>query len=266
LKPNGRADAKEQSVKYLFSLVAACALLLGISLSACAQTEVTLLAPNPFRRSLDKVVLGFESKTGYKLKLTYGKGLGTKQQVSRGEIFDVSILLPPYPEALASGNIDPKSATTLASLTLALGVKKGVPKPDISTPKALKQTLLAAKTIAFVDPTVGSDGFATRDALQKLGVIDLIDSKVKLGATATVVGNSVATGEADLCIFYRNEMDNPGLDVVGLLPKQFATPVKVVAFISTHVNDAKAAKTLVDYLSSPDAEAIYEKDGLEPGR
>jgi molybdate transport system substrate-binding protein len=264
LKPNGRADSKEQSVKYLFSSVAACALLLGISLTAHAQTEVTLLVPNPFRRSVDELVPGFESKTGYKLKVTYGKGLGTRRQVSRGEIFDVSILLPPYPEALASGNIDPKSATTLASLTLALAVKKGAPKPDISTPKALKQTLLAAKTVAYVDPTSGSDGSATRDALQKLGVIDLIDSKIKLSATASVTGNSVATGEADLGIFYRNEMDNPGLDVVGLLPKQFATPVKVVAFISTHVKDAKAAKILVDYLSSPDAEALYEKDGLEP--
>jgi molybdate transport system substrate-binding protein len=253
-------------VKYLLSLVAAVALLLGISLSAHAQTEVSLLVPNPFRRSLDKLAPGFESKTGYKLKVTYGRGLGTRRQISQGEMFDVSILLPPYPEALASGNIDPKSATTLGSLTLALGVKKGAPKPDISTPKALKQALLVAKTIAFVDPTVGSDGFATRDALQKLGVIDLIDSKIKLGATANAVGEIVAKGEADLCIFYVNEMGNPGLEVVGLLPKQFATPVRVVAFISTHVKDAKAAKALVEYLSSPDADASYKKDGLEPGR
>ena len=100
-------------MKYLFSLVAAVALLLGISSTMRAQTEVTLLAPNPFRGSLDKVAPGFQSKTGYKLKLTYGKGLGTRRQVARGEMFDVSILLPPYPEALASGNIDPKSATTL---------------------------------------------------------------------------------------------------------------------------------------------------------
>jgi ABC-type Fe3+ transport system substrate-binding protein len=42
--------------------------------------------------------------------------------------------------------------------------------------------------------------------------------------------------------------------------------VKVVAFISTHARDAKAAKALVDYLSSPDAEASYKKDGLEPAR
>jgi molybdate transport system substrate-binding protein len=256
---------KEQSVKYLFSLVAVGALLLGISLSAHAQTEVSLLVPNPFRGSLDKLLPGFESKTGYKVKVTHGKGLGTREQVARGELFDVSILLPPYPEALASGNIDPKSATTLASLTLALGVRKGAPKPDISTPEALKQALLAAKTIAYVDPTVGSDGFATRDALQKLGVIDQIDSKSKLGATATVVAGFVAKGEADVCIFYFNEMlSNTSLDAVGLLPKQFATPVELVAFISTHVKDAEAAKALVDYLSSPEIEAAYKKDGLEP--
>jgi molybdate transport system substrate-binding protein len=253
-------------VKYLFSFVAAGALFLGISSSARAQTEVTLLAPNPIRRTLDKVLSGFESKTGYKLKVTLGRGLGTRRQVARGEIFDVSILLPPYPEALASGNIDPKSATTLASLTLALGVKKGAPKPDISTPKALTETLLAARTVAFVDPSVGSDGFATRDALEKLGVIDLIDSKIKLAATASATADLVAKGEADLCIFYANEMESPDLDVVGLLPKQFAPPVKVVAFISTHAKDAKAARALVDYLSSPEAEASYKKDGMEPAR
>lgn len=212
-------------MKYLFSFVAIGTLLLGIWSSAGAQTEVTLLVPNPFRRSLDKLVPDFESKTGYKVKVTYGRSMGTRQQVARGEIFDVSILLPPYPEALGSGNIDPKSATTLASLTLALGVKKGAPKPEVSTPAALKQALLAAKTIAYVDPTVGSDGFATRDALHKLGVLDLIGSKTKLGANAGVVANFVIKGEADVRIFYLNEMGNPGLDLVGRLPKKFATPV-----------------------------------------
>lgn len=254
-------------MKYLFSLVVAGALLLGISSSAHAQTEVTLLVPNPVRRTLDKLLPGFESKTGYKLKVTLGRGLGTRDQVARGEIFDVSILLAPYPEALASGHIDPKSETTLASLNLALGVKKGAPKPDISTPAALKQTLLAARTIALVDPTIGADGFATREALEKLGVLDLIKSKVKISSSAGVVADGVAKGEADLCIFWLNEMGpNPGVDVVGPLPKQFSPPVKVAAFISTHVKDAKAAKALVDYLSSPDADAIYKKDALELAR
>ena len=66
---------------------------------------------------MDKVAPGFEPKSGYKLKVTYGRGLGTRDQAAKGDPFDVFIVLPPYPEALASGNIDPKSATTLASLT-----------------------------------------------------------------------------------------------------------------------------------------------------
>jgi len=88
---------RSKFVKYLFSLLATSALFLGFASSAGAQTEVTLLAPNPIRRSIDKVAPGFEPKTGYKLKVTYGKGLGTRRQVAQGEFFDVSILLPPYP-------------------------------------------------------------------------------------------------------------------------------------------------------------------------
>ena len=82
-------------MKYLFSLVAVGALLLSVSLSASAQTEVSLLVPNPFRGSVDKLIPSFESKTGYKVTVTHGKGLGTRDQVARGENFDVSILLPP---------------------------------------------------------------------------------------------------------------------------------------------------------------------------
>jgi molybdate transport system substrate-binding protein len=252
-------------VKSLLSLAAVIAVLLGISPNARAQTEVTLLAPNPFRRTLDKVVSGFGTKTGYKLKLTLGRGLGTKEQIARGEMFDVSILLPPYPEALASGNIDPKSATTLAKMDLALGVKKGAPKPDVSTVAALKKTLLAAGTIAYVDPTVGSDGAATKEALEKLGVLDQIASKTKIARTASASAKLVGMDQADLCIFYLNEMKpNPDVDVVAALPKQYAIPTPLVAFISTHVSDAKAAKALVDYLASPDVEAVYQSDGLEP--
>ena len=114
---------------------------------------------------------------------------------------------------------------------------------------------------------MGSDGYAARAALEKMGVIDLIDSKIVLAATSTATADLVAKGQADFCIFYTNEMgENAVVDIVGPIPRQFAPPVKVVAFISTHAKDAKAAKALVDYLSSPDAEAIYQKDGMLPAR
>jgi molybdate transport system substrate-binding protein len=251
-------------VKHIFPFAVIGALFFALAPTAGAQTQVTLLAPNPVRGVLMKLESGFETKTGYKLKVTFGKGLGTRDQIAHGEMFDVSILLPPFPEALASGNIDPKSETTLANLTLALGVKKGAPKPDISTPEALKQTLLAAKTIAVVDPMIGSDGFSTRQSLTKLGVLDQISSKTKLVGTSRMAANEVIAGNADVCIFYLNEMDVEGIDIVGRLPGQFANPGPVVAFISTHATDVKAAKALVDYLSSPEVEAAYKAEGLVP--
>jgi molybdate transport system substrate-binding protein len=251
----------------LLRFIAVLALILAASSGVSAQTEVTLLAPNPYRRTLDKLVTGFEMKTGYKLKVTLGRGLGTRDQVARGEIYDVNILLPPYPEALASGNIDPKSATTIAKLILAVGVKKGAAKPDISTPEKLKNVVLAASSVAFVDPMVGSDGFSTQEALQKMGLLDQLSPKIKHAQTATAVSQLVAKGDADLCIFYRNEMaENANVDVVAALPRQFAEPGPIVAFISTKVHDAQAAKTLIDYLSSPDAQAFYEKEGFEAAR
>ena len=238
----------------------------GGASTTLAQTEVSLLAPNPFRGTLHTVAGGFEPKTGYKLNITLGRGMGTRQQIARGEMFDVSILLPPYPEALASGNIDPKSATVLAKLVLAVGVKKGAAKPDVSSAEALKRTLLAARTITYVDPNIGSDGAATRAALQKLGVLDQISGKAKVVGTAGASAELVGKDEAEICIFYRNEMSaNPNVDVVGTLPAEFAPPTNIVAFISTHARDAKAAKALVDYLASLQSEAVYEQDGLVPG-
>ena len=258
----------ERSVRKVFLLAAVVAVLLpGGASTPLAQTGVSLLAPNPFRRTLDKVAGGFEPKTGYKLTITLGRGTGTRQQIARGEMFDVSILLPPYPEALASGNIDPKSATVLAKLVLAVGVKKGAARPDVFSAEALKRTLLAARTIAIVDPNIGSDGAATREALQRLGVLDQVSAKARIVGTASAAAESVGKGDAEICIFYRNEMgENSNVDVVGTLPAEFAPPTDIVAFISTKARDAKAAKALVDYLASPASEAVYEKDGLVPGR
>src|SRR4029077_4458515 len=135
----------EGPMKYLLSSFLAAALLFGIARSAQAQTEITLLAPGPLgRETIDKLRAGLESKTGDKVKVTYGQGsrdtppYGTRQMVARGQALDVSIIFAPYPPAVASGNVEPKSATPLARIVLGLTVQKGAPKPDISTTAAVK--------------------------------------------------------------------------------------------------------------------------------
>src|ERR1700690_920425 len=119
-------------MKHLLWFTAA-ALVIGQPHIARAQTEVTLIGPGGIRAPLEQLLPEFEKKTGIKVKATLGSGLGTKKQVVNGEAFDVPIVQPPYQDVIASGNVDVKSATPLATVAVGVAVKKGAPKPDIST-------------------------------------------------------------------------------------------------------------------------------------
>src|SRR5437762_10592098 len=105
---------------------------------ARAQSEITLLAVGPMRAPTQKIVSNFEAKTGYKVKVTFGNGAETRRMVAKGLGLDVSLIIAPFPGAIASGTIDPKSATVVCSILTAVGVTKGRPKTDVSTADAVK--------------------------------------------------------------------------------------------------------------------------------
>ena len=140
-------------MKYLFSTAAVSSAIVSSAIaflvlsnphSARAQgAEVTLVAPGGIRAAVEQLIPGFEKKTGYKVKATFGSGGGTHKQVVAGEAFDVPIVQPPYQDVLASGNVVAASETPLASVAIGVAVKKGAPKPDISSPEAVKRMAAA---------------------------------------------------------------------------------------------------------------------------
>ena len=230
-----------------------------------SQAQVSVLCPNPIQDAMDKLVAGFEAKTGTSVKVTYGSGLSTRKTVASGQALDVSILFAPFPEALATGNIDRKSATVIARLRLGVAVQKGAPKPDISTPEAVKKTLLNAKSITSVDPAQGSAGGIVLAALDKLGITDQVKPKIKWVASANLVQEAVAKGDAEIALGpYLNEMRNPGIDPLGTLPPEVSTPVDITGFLSTNVKDPKAANALLAYLSSHEVAPVYEAAKIFP--
>jgi molybdate transport system substrate-binding protein len=260
-------------MKYFLSSLAVAAILLGSSHAARAQSEISLLAPGPLgRETIDKLVASFESKTSNKVKVTYGQGsrdtppYGTRQLVARGQAQDVSIIFAPYPQAVSSGNVDPKSATLLARLLLGITVKKGAPKPDISTPAAAKKTLLAAKSIVIVDPAQGTLGGEAMDALKKLGLAREVKPKMKIVEGSQEAEAAVAKGETEIFIGPQvSDKLREGVELVGALPHSVSTPVDAVGYVSTKAKDPEAAKALLAYLRSPEAEAAYKAAGMEPG-
>jgi molybdate transport system substrate-binding protein len=242
-------------------------LVLGLSSSLQAQTEVTLVAPGGIRAAIEKLIPGYESKTGNKVKATYGSGLGTKKQVAEGAPFDVPVIQPPYPEVIASGNVIAGSAKPLASVSVGVAVKKGAPKPDISTPEAVKKMLLSAKSIAYPDAAGGAAaGVSFEETLKKLGISEQMQPKIKRAQGGAGAMKMAADGEVEIGLTFMSEMGEPGIDIVGPLPKEISAPTVLVGFISTHAKDPAAAKSLLDYLTSPEAAPVYKAEGMQPGR
>ncbi|HEX5280559.1 MAG TPA: substrate-binding domain-containing protein, partial [Micropepsaceae bacterium] len=173
---------------------------------------------------------------------------------------DVTLLFAPFDEAIRTGNVDRGSQTVVATLRLAIAVKKGAPKPDISNLAAVKATLRNAKSIASVDPKQGSVGGAVLLALDKMGMTKEVEPKIKWMPGGGDVQRSVAAGQDEIAFGpYLSDMRNPGIDVVGALPPAAATPVDITGFLSTSVKDRAAAKSLIDYLRSADAAPEWRK-------
>jgi len=252
-------------MKHFLTSAVIFVLSLANASAVSAQTEITLIAPNTARGALNRLIPGFESKTGYKVKMTFGTGQSTRQQIASGDAFDFAEVQTPIENVVTSGNVVASSQTALATVGVGVAVKKGAPKPDISTPDAVKRMLLAAKSITYPDPATGASAGASFDAMtMKLSISEQLKPKLKLTAMGKDAMEMTAKGDAEFGFTLSNEMDNPGIDIVGELPAAICPPPTMLGFISAHAKNPAAARALLDYLSSPEAAEAYKASRMRP--
>jgi molybdate transport system substrate-binding protein len=246
-----------------------CVLLVCIALDApsARADEITLVAPGGIRAAIEKLIPEFERASGHTVKATFGSGGGTKRQVARGEPFDVPVVQPPYPEVLASGHVLADTATPLASVAVAVAVQKGDRKPDISTPDAVRRMLLAAKSISYPDARGGAAaGVSFEETLKALGIADAMQPKIRRAQGGAGAMTMLAKGEVEIGLTFLSEITDPGVETVGILPREISTPTALVGFVSAHAKSPDAARALLRFLSSADAAKVYTASGMTPGR
>jgi len=272
---------------YFFATVLST-VLFGGWVGALAQSEITLLAPSPTRKPLDKILQNFQIKTGQKVKVTYSGARTTTQMVAKGEPLDVSLVVAPVTGALTSGSVVPGSMTLVASYQTAVIVPKGAPKPDISNAAAVKKLLLGAKGIGYEDPEFATAGQGSAEAIKNLGIADQVALKSRLCANNTAYSagatncfdpaggggtrstrttqKGLMNGDLDVGLLYLSDVlaDSDKFTIVGVLPRDVYTPTGIVGFISKRASNPEAAKTLLQYILSPEAQAIFKDEGMEP--
>jgi molybdate transport system substrate-binding protein len=230
---------------------------------ATAQSEVTVIAPGDMRAPLNRLGSEYQSKMGATVKPTIGSGLGTKKQVIQGDAFDVVIVQPPVKEVIASGNVVADTETPVASVAVGVAVRKGTAKPDISTPDAVKQMLLNAKSVTYPNGAAGAAAGVTLDEMfKKLGITQEMKSKLERiqgVSPAALVGR----GDVEICLTFLSEIDDPNAEIVGPLPAEIAPVTKLVGFVSTHAKDPKGAKSFLKFISSAQARSVYEEEHMQ---
>jgi molybdate transport system substrate-binding protein len=147
-------------------------------------------------------------------------------------------------------------------------VRKGAPKPDVSSSEALRRALLAAKSIAHTAPAGGGVTAAhVMGVFAKLGIAAEVAPKVKLAAGGPNgrVSVLVSSGEAEIGLQQVSElMSNPEVEVIGMLPAELQQTTTYSAGATTSARDADAARALIRALTAPSAAAIYKAKGLDP--
>ena len=241
-------------------------LVQGINAEAA---ELKVLSAFGMQSVLEDLGPKFEHATGHNLAISFGTGGATVKRVQGGDAADVVITLQPGINSLVKdGKAIADSVTALARAGIFIAVRKGAPKPDVSSPDALKRTLLAAKSISYVDPASGgASGIHFAKVLDRLGITNEMKSKTVFPnpKAPAEVGVVVANGEAEIGVHIIQELiPVAGIEIVGPLPGDLQDTVIFSAAIITGAKDAAAAKTLVDFLRTPESANVIKAKGMEP--
>jgi len=241
-------------------------LVLGIKAEAA---ELKVLSAFGMQSVMEDLGPKFERTTGHKLAISFATGGATVKRVQGGDAADVVITLRQGIDTLVKdGKAPADNVTALASAGISVAIRKGAPKPDISSPDALKRTLLAAKSISYVNPASGgASGIHFAKVLDRLGIANEMKSKTVFPnpKTPAEVGALVANGEAEIGVHIIVELISvAGIDIVGPLPGDLQNTIVFAAAVMASAKDAEAAKALVNFLRTPEAVAVIKAKGMEP--
>jgi molybdate transport system substrate-binding protein len=245
------------------SAVSLLGLVLAMSPNAKAA-ELQMIAGGSLTGPLKQIVPQFEHATGHRLVIHFDSTPNLIKQVTSGAPLDLAVVpVDMFKDPAAKARFVAGPTIDIARVGYGVIVRSGAAKPDISTPDALKRTLLAAQSISSV-PTSAAGAYVLK-VFDRLGVAEEMKAKIKPQQLPDQIAPAVANGEADLGVFLINTLIAPGVDLVGPFPAELQQELVFTSAVSADSKEADAAKALIDYLRTPAATAIIKAAGMTPG-
>ena len=228
--------------------------------------DVNAMMTTAMKEAFDVLLPQFERANGHVVRISYGPSGALIRRLDGGQPADLFVTdVPALDQLLRQGKIVP-ARIELARTGIAICVRKGAPKPDVSTPEALKRALLAAKSVGHASPAGGSiTAGPVMRMFEKLGIAAQMAAKAKLsmGGPNSRVSVLVSSGQAEIGLQQASELySNPDVEVIGMLPAEFQQITIYAAAITTSAKQPDPASALVRHLATPAATALYKTKGL----
>jgi molybdate transport system substrate-binding protein len=243
-------------------------LLSGILAMAAASqlqaAELKVIAGGSMNASMNAIAPPFEKATGHRLVTHFDSTPNIITRINSGTPFDLAIVpVDVFKDAAAKAHFAPGPTIDIARVGYGVAVRAGAPRPEVSTPDALKKTLLGASSIAFV-PSSAAGAYVIK-VFERLGIADEMKAKTKPQAGPPQIAPAIANGEAELGVFLTNVLIAPGVELAGPFPLELQQELVFTAAVAAETAEADAAKALIDYLKTPDAIAAIKASGMNPG-
>jgi molybdate transport system substrate-binding protein len=225
------------------------------------RLAIRVLCTLGLRGLLDEITSALDGR-GLYFTPSYGATNVLIPKIGAGETADVAILTDAGIEGLIEhGTLAAGSRRDLARSAIGIAVKAGAPKPDIRTVDSFKQTLLAARSIAF--SRSGASGIHFANLISQLGIADEVARKARI--FDGVVGTLAARGEVEIAVQQVSELKLVGgIDIVGPLPDALQKVTVFSAGVFAKSARPAAAGLFIEALRTPDVAAVMRNQGLEP--
>src|SRR5215470_7409433 len=227
--------------------------------------EIKVIASNAVKTVVEELGPQFEKASEHKLNITFGVGTQLQANIEKGEAFDLVILAAGSVDSLIKqGKLTADTRADIARSSVGVAVKKGAPKPDISTTEAFKRAMLEAKSIGYVEQ--GASGIYLKGLFERMGLTEQLKSKTKLLPGSNPAANAVANGEVEIGITQISEiLPYAGAELVGPLPADIQLYTVFAAAVGAGAKEAAPAGALLKFLTAPAAVPVLKTKGLSPG-
>jgi molybdate transport system substrate-binding protein len=191
-------------------------------------------------------------------------GVDAARRVQAGESFDIVALASNAIDQLTeAGRIAPGSRVDVVKSGVAIAVRAGAPRPDISSEEAVKHAVLAARSLSY---STGPSGVQLAKLFERWGIAGQIRDRIVQAPPGVPVGQLVADGQVELGFQQLSEMMNlPGIEVLGPMPPAIQIITTFSAGLSVTSGQPEAVRALLAFMVSPEVDEIKRRNGMEPG-